>query len=471
MAPLTNTDDAMSYKKYLTIIFFSVFSFIGCAEDFSNNPQENQPPNTFLSIFSENELNPSTSQLTLNWWGDDPDGVVVGYIYTFEEDAPNLQTWDFENPDPQWTFDSTKTQETFSLTVGGTDTVYTFRVKAIDDDHAADPDGATQSYPIVNTRPIVEFPVGVDVPETTFTVNTFNWNGTDLDGNDTIEKYQYVLDDTSDESAWIDLPGDETNITLRFEDGLTEGEHVFFLRAVDLAGAESDIIRMPQSEDDIWYVREPTSTFLILDDYNVADNTDSFYQSALRSLVGDVDVWDIKRNAGELAPASSITFRETLLLFDRIFWYADTGPNLEKAQVSIPAFLEAGGKILMTTSFREFSSNQGDPLDFSPVDSLGTRINRLLRDQLVQPTAAFSDLGFPELQVNTAIIPNVFPLVPKISSEVVYRLPESEDWSGTPPMGVINGSSTFVFFGLPLASLNGLNTTEQLIEKIFIEIF
>lgn len=453
------------------LLSFAFLGVSGCSEKFSNNPHPNQPPDTFISIFTDSELNATISRQTLNWWGDDPDGMVVGFIYTFKENAANIETWSNDAPDTNWTF-TTKTRETFTLRFSGTDTVYTLRVKAVDDAGAADPTPAIQRFPLINTRPSVEFPLGTDVPETTFTVATFNWRGSDLDGDDNIAKYQYVLEDTTDISAWRELSSKINSITLTAADGLNQGEHVFYLRAVDIAGAASRIVRMPRNENDIWFVREPQSAFLLIDDYNIADNTAGFYQTTLQSIVGTIEVWDIKSDNKALEPPSSQAFTKTLLLFQRILWYADAEPNLEKAQVSIPEFLEHGGKLIMTTSFQEFTTNQGDPLDFSPVDSLGTKISRITRNQLVQPSASFATMGFPELKVNTAIIPNVFPLVPKISADTLYVLPVNASlWPGTPVMGVINGTSSFVFFGLPLASLNGSGTVNQLLEKILVEVF
>ncbi|MCG8607427.1 hypothetical protein MJD09_20900 [bacterium] len=442
----------------------------GCSEDFADNPKGNQPPNTFVTFFSSNQLNPITSKVTLTWWGDDPDGVVVGFIYTFDPDAPSVQTWSATAPDPNWTF-TENTQETFVLTLTGTDTTYSLWVKAIDDQGAADTDGATQNFSVINSPPKVEFVATTEVPDTTFTVATFIWTASDLDGNDTIARFQYALDDTTNPSNWRDLPAGQTSVTLTASDGLTEGEHVFFLRAEDVAGAISDVILMPSSEDEVWYVREPSSTVLLVDDYNVSDGTDIFFRTTVESVVGPVNVWDIKRNSGELDPPSVAAFTGTLLLFDTVIWYADTGPNLAKAQISVPEYIDQGGKILLTTSFREFTTNEGDPVLFSPADSLDTRIGRLLRSQDVLPSQSYADLGFPILEVGVSIIPNVFPLIPKVSSEVMYRLPESNSWEGTPAVGVIDRNDSFIFFSLPLASLNNLNTVPLLFEKILNEVF
>lgn len=458
------------YKNFL--ILGGLLFALGCSENFGDNPHPNQPPETFISIFSDNQLNETISQKTFNWWGDDPDGIVTGFIYSFAENPENVMVWDTAgSSNADWTF-TTETQKTFNLRLTGRDTTYTLQVKAVDNHGAADPTAAVQKFPIINTRPVVEFLVGTDVPDTTFTVASFNWSGVDLDGDDTIAKFQYVLDDSSSTADWHDLSPTLKSVTITAEDGLTEGEHVFFLRAVDIAGAESEIIRMPRNDSDTWFVREPTSSFLIVDDYNIADNSDSFYKSSLQAIVGPVNVWDIKSNNRALEPPSSQAFTQTLLLFDRIFWYADTEPNLEKAQVALPEFINQGGRVIMTTSFMEFATNLGDPLDFSPADSLGAKISRITRDQLVTPVEPFTGMGFPDLKVNTAIIPNVFPVVPKISSKAMYMLPEKPgSWPGTPSMGVIDRNSTFVFFGLPLAKLDGSATVRQLLEKILNEVF
>lgn len=443
----------------------------GCSEDFTDNPKSNRPPETFTSIFTERDLNPTISRQTIHWWGDDPDGAVVGFIYTFKENAANVETWSNSASHPDWTF-TTGTQETFTLQLSGNDTTYAFRVKAVDDQGAADPTAAVQRFPIINSKPAVEFPLGTEVPETTFTVASFTWRGSDPDGDDTIAKYQYVLDDTTNDSAWKDLNSRANTILLTAAEGLTEGRHVFYLRAIDIAGAVSRIIRMPRNEIGVWFVREPKSNFLVIDDYNITDNTANFYHTTLQAIVGNFDVWDIKRNNGALDPPSSQAFTETLLLFDRIFWYADTDPNLEKAQVGVPTFLDRGGKLIMTTMFREFTSNLGDPLDFSPVDSLGARIARITRNQPVQATPAAIALGLPELRVSVTIIPNVFPLVAKISSTALYFLPENPSlWPGIPAMAAIDGNSSFAFFGLPISSLDGLGTAKQVIEKILNDIF
>ncbi len=449
-------------------LFATCALLLTCSEHPTDAPKANEPPVTHIAVRTATDsLNATISKQTLHWWGDDPDGVVVGFLYTFNPNANNVQAWSNHTTDANWTF-TNKTQETFTLKLSGTDTTYSFWVKAVDDAGAADPNGARQNYPIINTKPRVEFPLGTDVPDTTFTVATFVWSATDLDGDDTIAKLQYALDDTLNAAAWRDLSAKTNSVTLKAADGLTTGAHVFYLRAVDIAGATSSIIRMPRATNETWHVRAPQSKFLVIDDYNISDNTANFYHAHLRALVGTFDVWDIKSNNSALEPPTAEAFTQTLLLFERILWYADSEPNLEKAQVSLPRFLDAGGKIIMITSFQEFTSNQGDPLDFAPVDSLGARISRITRNQLINPSTKYASLGYPQLRVNTAIIPNVFPLVPKISADTLYVLPASANWQGTPVVGVTAAGASFVFFGVPLAQLDGLGTVRQLFEKLLL---
>jgi hypothetical protein len=244
------------YRLQRNLPLLILLLVLACSKDFSDNPKPNQPPDTFISFFTENELNATISRQTISWWGDDPDGIVVGYIYTFKESPENVEIWSIDSPHPDWTF-TTKTTETFNLKLSGADTVYTLLVKAIDDNHATDPTPAVQRFPIINSNPQIEFPVGTDVPETTFTVASFTWTASDLDGDDTIAKFQYILDDTTDDDNWIELDAATQSITLTFADGLSGGEHIFYLRALDIAGASSKIIRMPRTEDDMWFVKEP----------------------------------------------------------------------------------------------------------------------------------------------------------------------------------------------------------------------
>jgi hypothetical protein len=446
---------------------------LGCGKKIPDQPLPNQPPETHLSLFPEGELRTTTSRQILYWWGDDPDGLVIGFIYTWEVDTPVPETWDPSNPAVGWTF-TEATNDTFSLRFFGSDTVYTFRVSAVDNGFAVDPTPATQSFPVANTPPTIEYTLNTDIPETTFTVAAFSWRGSDLDGDDTIQRFQYVLEDTTDPSRYIDLPPDVNLLLLREEDGLTEGEHVFYIRAVDIAGATSPFIRMPKREDRVWYVKKPRGPVLVVDDYSPEDDAASFYAGVLGGTIGDFSVLDIKidRNRDtrpDFLPPITAMFTETLRLFRVVLWYADDAPQLEQAQIALPVFIEGGGKVLFTTLLPQFFGEQGAPLDFTPVDSVDQEIGRLFNGQGIEPALS----GWPTLTVDSPsrLIPFVKSVAPKPTSRVVYRLPESRRWQGTPAVGVEDVTRSFVFFVLPLHQLDGQGTVAQVIEKVLKEEF
>ena len=141
----------------------------------------------------------------ITWWGDDPDGFIAGYLISFDN--------------VEWTF-TTRNDSVFALSLSGSDTTYAFYVRAVDDQGngvwdsdgpygaepfvdangnarydagesftdlgLADPSPAELQYPIQNSPPVVRFSQGSDVPEITFTVATFSWIGTDLDGDEIV---------------------------------------------------------------------------------------------------------------------------------------------------------------------------------------------------------------------------------------------------------------------------------------------
>ena len=70
-------------KKILIIsfVFISMFFFLSCGEDFIDNPNENKPPETRIALFPDSSIAPQPSRLEVAWWGDDSDGLIVGFCY------------------------------------------------------------------------------------------------------------------------------------------------------------------------------------------------------------------------------------------------------------------------------------------------------------------------------------------------------------------------------------------------------
>lgn len=241
-------------------------------------PRPNQPPRTYLWLFPDSTIAQGVSKQRIRWWGDDPDGIVFGYL--FAVDSANSRTPGIRKPDTlnwTWTF---KNDTLISFPLRESTGVFTVYVRAVDNtlgktftefDHlrftragadsavpfwdrnnnglfdsldeslpqlvgAADPRGANQRMPLRNSKPQVRFaddpvdpsrPGGLEQPETTFTAATFAWVGTDFDGDETISEYRIALNDTSDSTRLVTLPQNVRLITLfvpRMRSDLASGE-------------------------------------------------------------------------------------------------------------------------------------------------------------------------------------------------------------------------------------------------------
>lgn len=453
-----------SFSLFYLFIFFSA-----CSDRVTDAPKENQPPETRLFLLPDNDLATSTSRQILHWSGDDPDGRVVGFVHTFNNQAPEITAWKLGASDPFWTFTESH-KDTFSLRFSGNDTVFVFRVKAVDDQGAADPTSASQRFPVKNSPPVVSFVPGTETPDTTFTAATFAWIGSDLDGDNTIARYEYVLDNPN--GAWKQLPPTTTNLTLKQNDGLTPGQHILYLRGLDIAGTSSPIVRMPATGSG-WVVIPPVGRYLVIDDFLGEPAATTFYRTTLDTLVRAYSVLRIKDKP---AP-QRVLLQETLSLFDRVIWYADAQPNLELAGIVLPAFLNRGGKAIFSTLFAQFFSQQGDPLAFAPVDSVKLivtndavprEVTRILNNRLLQPTSARPTLD--TLRINT-VVTFVKEIVPKPTATVLYRLQTSTEWRGQPALAVEDATHAFVFFAMPIHRLDGNRNAGRMLRRIFTDVF
>ncbi|MCZ7555059.1 MAG: hypothetical protein M5R41_01480 [Bacteroidia bacterium] len=484
-------------KKPLFAILPFVLLLAACSDSINDTPNANLPPETWLALQPDGELRTSTSRQHVHWWGDDPDGFVAGYLISFDN--------------TNWTF-TTKNDSVFALRLSGADTTYSFWVRAVDDQGngrydadgplgaepfsdrnnngrwdegepfidlgAADPTPADIRYPITNSPPEVSFIRGSEVPDTTFTVASFSWFGSDLDGNETIREYRYALNDTLDPASWRILPRSTTFLTLHEKDGLREGRNVFYLKAIDIAGAESRIMRMPDSTGS-WYVKKPSSELLVVDDYGPADASGAFYRSITDTLFGGkfrrADVFDIRTGSSSTArgkylpPYINPTFIETLKLFRYVIWYADNTPTIDVAQLSLPEFQRSGGYILYTASFPESAIDpRGGITDFAPIDSLSpTPITFVPAGVRVEADA--ESPGYPTLRRDAQGVPVAFirELSRKINAKNIYRFEENSRWSGRPVVAVRSGDSRFILFGIPLHRFDGDGTVGSLIHGIF----
>jgi hypothetical protein len=227
---------------YLLLFLFSIAAGISsCYDNPADVPVGNKPPDTNVFIFADSSISQQQSSLKLYWWGDDPDGIIAGYYIS----------WDNIN----WSF-TQRNDSLISFPIEGTDTVYTFRVAAVDnsgngsydtllirngitlgpepftdknnngkydagesyiDIGLMDPEPAELILPLKNSPPVLKFLVDrnnaqIQIPETTFTVASFGWTASDIDGDATIRNFFIALNDTSDK---IEIPSNTRFITIK----------------------------------------------------------------------------------------------------------------------------------------------------------------------------------------------------------------------------------------------------------------
>ena len=231
-------------RKYLLISFIvlSIYLLLSCSEDGVNNPVGNQPPNTGLFLYPDSTILPQQSRLTVHWWGDDPDGIVIGFYFS----------WDNVN----WSFTASN-DSLFSLQIGVSDTIYTFKVSAVDDEGnkvydnsvirngidfgsepyidenengqydqgeyfydigLIDPTPATFDFPLRNTAPTISWNELSFLPDTSFPVMSFSWNVDDIDGVESIVSIELAMNDTTNQSGIIGIDGSVRTVTLRTDD-------------------------------------------------------------------------------------------------------------------------------------------------------------------------------------------------------------------------------------------------------------
>jgi len=314
-------------------------------------------------------------------------------------------------------------------------------------------------------------------------VASFSWEVNDLDGESSVIGFDYSIDDTTN---WTRISGDKRTLTLYASEGITPGDHAFYIRAVDVAGSFSKIIRMPEIETKFWNVKAPAGRYLLIDDYSIESTSsgfpDRYYKTMLNNVLSQFgesfSIWDIENQF----PASRTQFTETLLLFDRIIWYTDlvtvNDAHFIAAQIALPKFLNNGGKIIYTTQFNTGFADQGSPLAFSPVSSLGNSYNFITNNSLYYPDSTFNDffptITLPELRVSKLFV-GAIGLVPKATSIPMYRYDVSNSTSD--PLFIMIGKNDntqeydFVFSGTPMHFLNGNSNLDDLFGIILRDIF
>lgn len=469
----------------------SLLLFLSCSlweyED-PSDPYENQPPETYLSLIASDTIyahydstsgeftyaideDPSagiiwdtldhafttitTSKQELHWWGEDKDGDIIGYRYKWSSDSA-------------WTF-TTEEEGLFYVPIRTDLDVFSFQVTAIDNDSLTDESPSKLTLPIQNSAPEISFryrsnpfvdDIGSDT-SLTFPTRTFVWDVSDQDGVETITDIYYALDDTCD-TCWVQLDAASySSITLT---EIEPGYHRFYVKAQDIAGAESNIAMFPDgtnpNEPGFWRVMQIKGDVLLVDDFaqDSQDNAKVWYSDILDSLLGNngYSVWSI----GEELPYSSNDISANLQYFDKVMWYSayTGGETYHEASGSILNFIIGGGHFFLNAPELKDSTFSWFPLQdaavINPSGRLfsGTILESQVEDSLdleLSQLVAIRVKGFVPDSSEFSTISNIY---------MVEEADSTDEWSGSPivcSMGRFQVSPTeesgkAVLFSIPI---------------------
>jgi hypothetical protein len=456
--------------KYFSalIILIAGFVFVSSCTDPIIGNKNHLPPNTYLSVFSMSgdTLAPGKTVKKISWWGDSPNGYVVGFRISFDS-----LNWGY----------TTSNDSTFIFSLAGQDSSFRIWVAAVDDQNYVDPVPASNLYPVVNSAPSMIFDPALTIPDTIFPIATVKWIGSDPDGDNTITNYWYSLNDTL---HFKPLAGNINLMTLTRDSGLVSGGNCIFMKAMDNARAFSPVVRMPIDSTKFFYVKYNTSKILLIKDMptNEMSAANSYFGQVMDTI--HYDVLDIKSNGGNLIPKiTNPMFIETLKLFRIVIWSANRNgganpiddPNLTLAQNSLPYFINAGGKVLWSCGYPNVSFVQGSLFNFAPMDSVKTTC---FIQFYVTGDTIFSQLsGYPNLYVNNNIaFTHSLYLNPNLVKSI-YEIPPYTSRPNcvdrlyvgfkSPP----NNPNLFFMF-MPIYYLNGnVDASKQFINKVLINEF
>ena len=469
-----------------------------CNKGFNGEFTANLPPETYTVVdtiirFGDDRLE---SEVEIIWWGNDPDGFVVGYEFTFDDPL---------KPNTEWTF--TERQDSIFILAppAGSDTLdFTFSVRAIDNLASKDLSPASLTYPIKNSPPTVAFVPGINNPVKSFPVVKYFWEGDDPDGEINIASYELVWNDTTASSVL--LPATSSNVLLEATDATdaTMSSKVFinssvvpepfelegmlgnewnqlFIRAIDQSNAKS-----AWSSTDSIFIKNVSSNILLVDAYTTASSPIDFYAEQLSGIgfsqVDTIEIFDDIDGALTQQSADNLTQEKVFALFDLIVWFSNSAESsLSLAQRTTESFFSNDGKLLMSV----YISSSFDPLsnflDFTPIASLVSPIDTSLILDLGASLLS-SDSDYPDLQ-GTSIVGVVKPVNLQIGALPLYdaELTAKDNiavtfspWEGNSTViskKLNDGEPVFIFSTLELHKLNGLSNMDAFFEEAIINEF
>jgi hypothetical protein len=494
------------FYRYISLLFISTF-VISCDAGIMGDLNENKPPRTSLTIdevrLPEGErLN---SQISISWWGDDPDGYIVGYEFFIGEN--------YQNSNEQWIF-TTRTDSTFVLPIeeGNRDADVRFTVRAIDNDGAKDPEPPSIVFPIRNSPPNVSFVATETPPDTTYRVFSFGFRANDPDGFSNLNRIEFAINDTLSSNSWKALEPTTQLLTLRVDDTIPnpvatvftgrsaissditintiniDGENTFYIRSFDNAGAVSQTISYT------WFIKKQTSRILFLNDYaGPGTQTAANLHLGILSDIGisQVDYLNISDGltiAGRRVPLTQAfpnrslaapTINKMLAEWDHIYWISDNlDRNIGYAFELTLEFFERGGTMFINIPTKIlFEDNV--LLQFLPFQRVQTvpqgQSTFIVANQaLLIPTSEVNNP--PVLRFRRNLLAS-FPVIPLGETIELFEAPFrvrnaigiTSDYNGPKVISAMNPDQSILYFGIELSEFTADSDLDRLVEFVCVE--
>ncbi len=432
------------------ILVFTLLLFGACSKEYKGDYIENQAPETaFLAdTILRSGDNRFESVIQVSWSGSDADGYVKGFelsmdgvIWTYTTSQDSILTLSL--PSSSDTFD------------------FTLYVRAIDNDGQHDLSPAQLTYPVKNSNPSVRFIIPVGSPTRSFPAVKYFWEGTDPDGNSSLDHYELIWNDTTQAplilspsfteaglvakdlntstSACTVYPGTLSTPFAKDLPGMKLGDaNTLYIRAVDKVGAQSDWIPAPTI-----FIRKPVSDILFINaqrsSFNRA-NIQGFYSNQIINALGKS--FDTLQAGPEGAISTDLssdpsTQDRVFSFFKKIFVYSENSEFiLSLMQRSSTQFFTKGGKMMLITEGNDAIEDQPAYLDFSPIGAYTPRPSNVSLLMNLNDSIYSSIANYPTIQNGSTILSGIrpFSLANNNSSfkyEALYNGHITQDASGS----------------------------------------
>jgi len=469
------------------------FLLAGCGKGIVGDGDENLPPETYTIVKDIQRTGDGrfVSQIHVQWWGDDPDGVVSGF-----ELSSNKEDWTF----------TTRQDSVFLVQLPeGADTFdFDFYVRAIDRQGEPDPTPAYLVYPVKNSAPEVAFdiPVGTPTnpgrwPDKTFPILQLQWLLSDPDGEANIDYLEFFINDTTGKG--IEISKDFRSLTLEALDPEADvsdcrvllgsvlepheetigsmqlnAQNTFYIRATDKVGAKSWFVASKPI-----FIKKKVSDVLLVNAYsNGLDDRENFYiENLIAAGINSFDTIRVNEVDGEFytqLAVDNVTQSKIFALFDVLVWFGEDAPyTLTLAQRTTGDFLDKGGRMFASVFFSAGIDPLSNYLEFTPIDSLvnpGGGVFFMDKGAAAKP----SEDGWPELS-STRILTSTRPFYPTFDVKPLYEAElktASGEWTGPSVIMAkkeVAGKAQFIISSVELYRLSGNENMDVLFNKIFKE--